>query len=286
MARPLRIEYPGALYHVTSRGNAGGKIFRSDKDREYFLDLLGFIIERFNWLCHAWCLMDNHYHLILETPEGNLSRGMRQLNGIYTQKYNWRYTKTGHVFQGRYKAILVDKESYLLELCRYVILNPVRAKIVKSPQDWKWSSYRSTTGTAKPPQWLTTDWILVQFSRSRRRAQRLYHQFIMEGITKETPWKDLKGQIFLGDKGFIEECKSNLDVSSDLREIPRLQRYAERPVLAELLREELWRDKIWRNRAIYHAHVTYGCTLKEIADHLRMHYSTVSKVLKDEDRQI
>jgi REP element-mobilizing transposase RayT len=284
MARPLRIEYPGALYHVTSRGNAGGKIFRSDKDREYFLDLLGFIIERFNWLCHAWCLMDNHYHLILETPEGNLSRGMRQLNGIYTQKYNWRYTKTGHVFQGRYKAILVDKESYLLELCRYVILNPVRAKIVKSPQDWKWSSYRSTTGTAKPPQWLTTDWILVQFSRSRRRAQRLYHQFIMEGITKETPWKDLKGQIFLGDKGFIEECKSNLDVSSDLREIPRLQRYAERPVLAELLREELWRDKIWRNRAIYHAHVKYGYTLKEIADHLGVHYTTISKIM-NKDKQ-
>ena len=98
MARPLRIEYPGALYHVTSRGNAGNRIFRSDKDREYFLDLLGFIIERFHWLCHAWCLMDNHYHLVVETPEGNLSRGMRQLNGIYTQKYNWKYTKTGHVF--------------------------------------------------------------------------------------------------------------------------------------------------------------------------------------------
>jgi hypothetical protein len=158
--------------------------------------------------------MDNHYHLILETPEGNLSRGMRQLNGIYTQKHNWKHLKTGHVFQGRYKAILVDKENYLLELCRYVVLNPVRANIVKRPQDWKWSSYRSTTGTAKASQWLTTDWILAQFSRSRRRAQRLYHQFIMEGITKETPWKDLKGQIFLGDKGFIEECKSNLDVSS------------------------------------------------------------------------
>jgi REP element-mobilizing transposase RayT len=279
MARPLRIEYPGALYHVTTRGNAGGKIFRSDKDREYFLDLLGFIIDRFNWLCHAWCLMDNHYHLILETPEGNLSRGMRQLNGIYTQKYNWRYTKTGHVFQGRYKAILVNKESYLLELCRYVVLNPVRANKVKRPQDWKWSSYRSTTGAAKAPQWLTTDWILAQFSRSRRGAQRLYHQFIMEGITKETPWKDLKGQIFLGDEGFIEECKRNLDVSSDLREIPRLQRYAERPVLVELLDEEIQRDEVWRNRAIYRAHVKYGYTLREIADHLRVHYTTVSKVI-------
>lgn len=276
MARPLRIEYPGALYHVTTRGNAGARIFKTDNDREYFLNLLGFIIERFHWLCHAWCLMENHYHLILETPEGNLSRGMRQLNGIYTQKYNWKYTKTGHIFQGRYKAILVDKESYLLELCRYVVLNPVRANIVKRPQDWKWSSYRSTTGKAKPPSWFSTDWILAQFGRSRRRAQRLYHQFIMEGITKEAPWKDLKGQIFLGDQGFIEGCKRILNPSTDLQEIPRLQRYAERPVLAELMNEVMRRNKAQRDRTIYRAHVAYGYTLKEIADHLRVHYTTVS----------
>ncbi len=284
MARPLRIEYPGVLYHVTTRGNAGARIFKTDKDREYFLNLLGFIIERFHWLCHAWCLMDNHYHLILETPEGNLSRGMRQLNGIYTQKYNWKYTKTGHVFQGRYKAILVGKESYLLELCRYVVLNPVRANIVKSPQDWKWSSYRSTTGRAKPPPWFSTDWILAQFGRSRRRAQRLYHQFIMEGITKGAPWKDLKGQIFLGDKGFIEECKRLLNPSTDLQEIPRLQRYAERPVLAELMNEGIRRNKAQRDRTIYRAHVTYGYTLKEIADHLRVHYTTISKIMNKDKR--
>jgi hypothetical protein len=228
--------------------------------------------------------MDNHYHLILETLEGNLSRGMRQLNGIYTQKYNWRYTKTGHIFQGRYKAIVVDKESYLLELCRYVVLNPVRANIVKRPQDWKWSSYRSTAGRAKSPQWLTADWILAQFGRRRKRAQRLYHQFVMEGITKETPWKDLKGQIFLGDKEFIEECKRILDVSTDLQEIPRSQRYAERPMLADLLNEEIGRDKTQRDRAINHAHVIYGYTLKEIADHLRVHYTTVSKIM-NKDKQ-
>jgi len=284
MARPLRIEYAGALYHVTSRGNAGNRIFKIDKDREYFLDLLGFIIERFHWLCHGWCLMDNHYHLILETLEGNLSRGMRQLNGIYTQKYNWKHGKTGHIFQGRYKAILVDKESYLLELCRYVVLNPVRANIVQRPQDWKWSSYRSTAGRAKSPQWLTADWVLAQFGRSRKRAQRLYHQFVMEGITKETPWKDLKGQIFLGDKEFIEECKRILDVSTDLQEIPRSQRYAERPMLADLLNDEIGRDKTQRDRAINHAHVIYGYTLKEIADHLRVHYTTVSKIM-NKDKQ-
>jgi len=284
MARPLRIEYPGALYHVTTRGNAGGRIFRSDKDREYFLDMLGIIIERFHWLCHGWCLMDNHYHLVLETLEGNLSRGMRQLNGIYTQKYNWKYGKTGHIFQGRYKAILVDKEGYLLELCRYVVLNPVRANIVKRPLDWQWSSYRSTAGSVKSPQWLSTDWILTQFGRSRRRAQRLYQKFIMEGITKETPWKDLKGQIFLGDREFIEECKRILDASTDLQEIPRLQRYAERPVLAELMNEEIRRDRAQRDQAVYHAHVTYGYTLKEIGDHLGVHYTTVSKIM-NKDKQ-
>ena len=111
--------------------------------------------------------MDNHYHLILETPEGNLARGMRQLNGIYTQKHNRNYTTTGHVFQGRYKAILVDKESYLLELCRYVVLNPVRAGMVKRPQDWKWSSYRSTAGTATPPPWFTPDWILPSLAGAK-----------------------------------------------------------------------------------------------------------------------
>jgi hypothetical protein len=178
----------------------------------------------------------------------------------------------------------VDKESYLLELCRYVVLNPVRAKIVKRPQDWKWSSYRSTAGSGKSPQWFTADWILAQFGRRRKRAQRLYHQFVMEGITKETPWKDLKGQIFLGDKEFIEECKRILDVSTDLQEIPRSQRYAERPMLADLLNEEIGRDKTQRDRAINHAHVIYGYTLKEIADHLRVHYTTVSKIM-NKDKQ-
>ena len=221
MARPLRIEYPGALYHATARGNARAKIFRSDKDREYFLDLLGFVINRFHWLCHAYCLMDNHYHLIIETPEGNLSKGMRQLNGIYTQKYNWKYKKTGHVFQGRYKAIIVDKDSYLLELCRYVVLNPVRANIVNQPQDWKWSSYLSTAGVTRPPLCLTIDWILGQFSQKKKRAQELCKQLVLKGMTKETPWKDLQGQIFLGDKGFIEKCKITLGIPADLKEIPR-----------------------------------------------------------------
>ena len=130
MARALRIEYPDAVYHITSRGNARNEIFADDQDRDNFLTVLGVVVKRYNWLCHAYCLMDNHYHLMIETPDANLSRGMRQLNGVYTQKYNWRHSKTGHIFQGRYKSILVEKENYLLELCRYVVLNPVRANMV------------------------------------------------------------------------------------------------------------------------------------------------------------
>lgn len=134
MTRPLRIEYPGAVYHVTSRGDARRPIFRTEEDRVLFLEVLASIVSRVHWLCHAYCLMDNHYHLVLETPEGNLSRGMRHLNGVYTQRFNRRYGKPGHVFQGRYKAIVVERESYLLELCRYVVLNPVRAKAAATPQ--------------------------------------------------------------------------------------------------------------------------------------------------------
>src|ERR1041385_5628104 len=130
MARPLRIEYPGAVYHITTRGNARRAVFKDASDRALFLDPLQRVSERYHWLCHAYCLMDNHYHLVLETLDGNLAQGMRQLNGIYTQAYNRRHRRVGHLFQGRYKAILVDKESYLLEVCRYFVLTPARPRPV------------------------------------------------------------------------------------------------------------------------------------------------------------
>ena len=142
MARPLRIEFPGALYHVTSRGNARQRVFRDDEDRETFLATLAWVVARFRWRCHAYCLMDNHIHLLIDTPQPNLSRGMRQLNGVYTQRFNRRHRRVGHLFQGRFQAILVEKEGYLLELARYIVLNPVRAKMVKTPERYPWSSYR------------------------------------------------------------------------------------------------------------------------------------------------
>mgnify|MGYP001575323984 CR=1 FL=1 len=187
MARPLRIEYTGAVYHVTSRGNARKKIFCDDQDKENFLETLAFVIKRHNWLCHAYCLMDNHYHLMIETPDANLSKGMRQLNGVYTQRFNRRHGKPGHIFQGRFKAVLVQKDSYLLELSRYVVSNPVRAGTVQYPKDWKWSSYLATAGLKNAPDYLAVDWLLKQFGSSKKTAQALYKEFVMEGFGKKSP---------------------------------------------------------------------------------------------------
>lgn len=281
MARPLRIEYPGALYHVTSRGNAKKKIFRNDIDRNNFLEVISKVIKRCDWLCHAYCLMDNHYHLMIETPEGNLSRGMQQLNGVYTQRFNWNHKSVGHIFQGRYKAILIEKESYLLELCRYVILNPVRARIVEVPEAWKWSSYTATTGIKKSPEYLIEDWILGQFGKNKRKAQKRYKEFVQAGIIENSPWDELQGQILLGGEGFIEEFKHLLTTKEDIKEIPREQRYANRPELSEIFKYGQRKDKDRRNKEIYKAHIRFGYTLKEIADHLSIHYTTVSKVIKE-----
>jgi putative transposase len=144
MTRPLRLEFEGALYHITSRGDRRENIYENDEDRQGFLSLLARVCETHNWTCHAYCLMSNHYHLLVETPEANLSKGMRQLNGVYTQDFNRCNHCCGHVFGGRYKSILVDKDSYLLELTRYIVLNPVRAGMVQRAQDWPWSSFRAT----------------------------------------------------------------------------------------------------------------------------------------------
>ncbi|MBI1811894.1 MAG: transposase [Nitrospirae bacterium] len=278
MARPLRIEYPGAIYHITSRGNARGKIYKDDNDREAFLEILGSVIKRYNYLCHAYCLMDNHYHLIIETPEPNLSRGMRQLNGVYTQAYNRRHRKAGHIFQGRYKSILIEKENYLLELCRYIILNPIRAGITKKPEQWEWSSYLATIGKTKTPAYLTTDWILGQFGSKRSKAERQYAEFVKSGISKGKPWDDLEGQILLGGDEFITKFKELLADKKEIKEIPRRQRYVGRPELAKLFKDT--RDANRKKDTIYQAHVRYGYTLKEIADYLNIHYTTVSKIVK------
>lgn len=279
MARPLRIEYAGAAYHVTSRGNGRNNIFEDDQDRLVFLSALESVIKRYNWLCHAYCLMDNHYHLMMETPEANLSDGMRQLNGVYTQRYNRRHQKPGHLFQDRFKAIIIQKENYLLELCRYVVLNPVRAGLVKKVEAWGWSSYQATAGTGKRPEYLTIDWILGMFNARRIVAQRRYSEFVQEGIHRKGLWKDLQGQVLLGEAEFIEKFKDILEDKKQVKEIPRSQRYLDRPSLEKIFRGQKTRAQ--RNKNINIAYLRHGYKLKEIADSLGVHYSTVSKVIKE-----
>lgn len=277
MARPLRIEYPGAVYHITTRGNARKMIFKDADDRKTFLEVLGRVVKKYNWLCHAYCLMDNHFHLIVETPEGNLSRSMRQLNGMYTQAYNRQHKSVGHIFQGRFKAILVEKESYLLELCRYVVLNPVRAGTVERPAEWKWSSYKATAGISKQLSLLTVDWILGQFGDNIGQSVRRYKEFIVAGLKEKSPWKDLKGQLLLGEEGFLSKFKELLANKESISEIPKYQRYLGRPALSALF---AGKDMLKRNKMMHQGHVKYGYTLKEIGDYLGIHYTTVSKAVR------
>ena len=279
MARPLRIEFSGAIYHVTARGNARARIFDDDADRQVYLDTLKQTVERFNWLCHVYCLMGNHYHLMIETPEGNLAAGMRQLNGVYTQRFNRRHRRVGHVLQGRFKAILVDRDSYLLELCRYVVLNPVRAKMVKRAGDYHWSSYRATAGVTEAPSYLACEWVLSQFAPSKAAARRKYRQFVLAGVGGQSPWEELKGQIFLGSEGFLSKLKPVLLRKAALKEIPRVQRYASRPRIEAALSLGKLRSKVRRDRAIKVEHLKHGYTLSEIGNHLGLHYTTVSKVV-------
>jgi REP element-mobilizing transposase RayT len=280
MARPLRIEFPGAVYHVTSRGNARQAIFIDDEDRGRFLDGLSLVVERFKWLCHSYCLMENHYHLLIETPDGNLSKGMRELNGVYTQGFNQRYKRVGHLFQGRYKAIIVEKDNHLLSLCRYVVLNPVRVGLIKRPEHWRWSSYRATIGLVKRLSFLTIDWILSQFGGRKRVAMEKYKRFVMEGIDKESPWETLKGQIFLGTEEFINQLSGLLDEKESIKEVPRAQRYVARPPLRELFKGKKGEERLAEDRSIYDAYVRYGYTMKEIAEHLGFHYATISRAIK------
>lgn len=280
MVRPLRIEYPGAVYHVTSRGNARNDIYRNDHDRQNYLSILSEVVKRYNWLCHAYCMMDNHYHLLVETPEATLSSGMRQLNGIYTQRYNRKHNQVGHLFQGRYKSVIVDKENYLLELCRYIVLNPVRAKLVDAPEHWQYSSYRATAGLVKPPEFLTTDWILGMFGSNRRAAQSRYRQFVRDGLDAKAPWDVLKGQLILGDAEFVKQHKIILLEKENIKEISRSQRYVGRPLLEEIFADADLLAKRDKNEKIYAAHVNYGYTLKEIADLLGIHYATASRAVR------
>ncbi len=284
MARPLRIEYPGAVYHVTSLGNEKKSVFKDEQDRLNFLNTLQHANKRYNWICHAYCLMTNHYHLLIETPDGNLSIGMRQLNGVYTQLFNKWHGRIGHLFQGRYKAILIQKDSHLLEVCRYVVLNPVRAKMDETPEEYPWSSYLATAGKAKPHPCLTTDWVLGQFSGKRSKAEQEYRQFVKWGIGKQSVWTDVRGQTILGEEDFADRFVDHLRKHKEVPEITRSQKYLKRPALEKLFSEDILRNKRKRDRRIADAVERHGYLQREIADHLGLNYATVSRLVADQEQ--
>lgn len=273
MTRPLRIEFPGALYHVTSRGNRRIPIYRHDTDRQVWLAMLAMVCKQHNFVIHSFCQMTNHYHLLIETVEANLSRGMHQLNGLYSQYVNRRYSLAGHLFQGRYKAILVQKESYLLELSRYVVLNPLRANIVASLDDWHWSSHPYVVSEDAPPHWLERDWLLGRFGTTRADALPGYQAFVMAGVGKTSPLRATRHQILLGDDDFL------LSYQQSQRAIgfPETSR-AERRALALPIGfyQAQFAD---RNEAMARAYHSTAFTMSQIASAFGVSSKTVSRAV-------
>ncbi len=283
MVRSLRLEYPGAVYHVMSRGDARKSITRSQKDRSLFLEVLVEACEKYNILVHGYCLMTNHYHLLVETPDGNLSIAMRHINGVYTQRSNARNKTVGHIFQGRYKAILVDKDEYLLCLCRYIELNPVRAGLVESPDEWEWSSFRQITGIAdKGVPFLQTDWILSQFGKSQKVARERYVDYVMSSeAAGDKPFENVVSGTILGSAEFVNQFDEPIWEKDEIEEIRRKHRHINRPPISALLPTEPGYELSDRNRKIYEAVFDYGYRQKEIADYLGLHYASISRILKD-----
>ena len=279
MARPLRIEYPGALYHVTSHGMAQEDIFRDDADREAFLAVLAAVVERFGWRLYAYCLMDDHYHLIAETPGANLSKGMRQLNGVYTQRVNRRHRWAGPVFQGRFKAIVADRQAYLLALSRYVVLNPVRARIVKNPARYRWSSYRACAGLEDAPAFLQASALLAHFARSLPAARRRYAAYVEAGVQTPSPWERLQGQVLLGEQAFLRKVAPRLRSKALAKEIPKAERPAVRPSLKQAFGRVRPGNRAARDRLIAALHLKHGYTQAQIAAHLGLHFATVSRIV-------
>ena len=292
MVRPLRIEYPGAVYHVTSRGDRREPIGKDDIDQIAFLAIAGHALERVDAHAWAYCLMGNHYHLVIRTREANLSRLMRHINGVYTQTFNRRHQLAGHLFQGRFKAILVDSDSYLLEVCRYVDLNPVRAHIVDHPAAYRWSSYGALAGLAARPDWLDVHAVHGQLApgKSQADAAAKYAQFVSEGKGIQLWDKHLKQQIYLGDEDFIARMQKHAGLDAQSANTPGVRRKANvskiqssAPALDSDIRRYAGiqhKSKTERNQNIANAFYQGGHAQTAIALAFDVSSSTVSRVIK------
>ncbi|MEO6276504.1 transposase [Roseateles sp.] len=286
MSRPLRIEFPSALYHVTSRGDRREDIFVDDNDRARLLAVVGQGLARFDAQLLAYCLMGNHYHFVLHTRRANLSLLMRHVNGVYTQAFNRRHGKVGHLFQGRFKAILVDREAYLLEVCRYVELNPVRAGMVAGPAGWPWSSYRAHTGQADAPAWLGSEelWghLLGETPDSpagRLRAQRAYADLVAAGHGVALWAEGLNRQIYLGDDEFVDRMlEAALPSAKRSAPVPKVQRSSTLGLADWLARCESRED------ALLCAHTQSGLSMTAMARELGLTVARVSQLIARAER--
>lgn len=281
MARQLRIEFPGAVYHVTSRGDRREPIFEDDHDRLALLEVVSRAMIRFDARVLAFCLMGNHYHFVVTTAQANLSRVMRQINGVYTQSYNRRHRKTGHLFQGRFKAILVDRDAYLLEVCRYVELNPVRAGLVAHPGEWFWSSYRCNAGQQHAPAWMDTSMVqghllgsAIETAAHRKRAARAYERLVASAHDKALWPHGLKQQIYLGDDSFVSRMQT-MARQDRLKavDIPKAQRNRTRDLVDWL------RDASSREEGMFNAFALGGHTMTAIGEAVGLSVSRVSRVI-------
>jgi putative transposase len=237
MARPLRIEYAGAFYHVTARGNERKAVFKSRRDREQFLGYLESATERYGAVIHVYCLMDNHYHLLIETPLGNLSKIMQHINGAYTMYFNTKRKRCGHLLQGRYKAILVEADEYSMELSRYIHRNPVRAGLEKHPDAYEWSSCQYYTTKPKAPEWLQRDLILGYFDAEQKKAMEIYRTFV-ESVSEKEPMNPLSERlhsVILGSQDFVDAIKSAfLSARQPDRDVPDLNEIPKRVGIEEI----------------------------------------------------
>ena len=277
MSRPVRIEFPGASYHVTSKGREGQTVFLDDEDRGVFLNVVENVVDRFDWLVHSYILMQDHYDLVVEVPGANLSKGMRQLNGVYTQHYNRRHGQEGPIFQGRFKSVLFEKKNYLLPICRHVVTNPSRQDNSQSYSSYKWSSYRPLAGQVRKPKLLHSQDVMGHFGKREKDAQRKYRDYIRQGLKAESPLENRTNQVLLGSPRFLNEMQPILQGERLSKRGPKSAK--RRRSLNVLFKKVTDKPRSERNELIKKAHLDHGYTLMEIGDHLGLHYTTVSKVI-------
>ncbi|WP_198266577.1 transposase [sulfur-oxidizing endosymbiont of Gigantopelta aegis] len=273
MARPVRIEYPGAYYYISSKGIEEKTIFNDAQDRQEFLQILQEVIGRMQWEVFAYNLMPDAFQLFIKTPKPNLSKGMRQLNGIYTQRFNVKYATQGNIFHGRFKAVLVEDE-YFSDVVKHVVHVPILLRKARKLDKWKWSSYQATAGLIEAPEWLNTSAVLEKFSKQKKRAQAAFVKSIASLDKDFDIIGNVKGQILLGSDGFVTKWKKQL-ASGKVMDKARQRKAKKVKPLSDF-------GKRFKNikTAMVKAYETGNYTLDQIGSHFGVHYSTVSRTVK------